>query len=895
MYPIPGRLQSTYQKQLPTHTTAISSVSTVSGHLRAGCFTPEPIGNARVRSPERRTSIGPKPDATMPFVPLTCTELLTDSGPIAAQLRPVLGTYESRPEQVAMAEAVAAAMESRGRLLVEAGTGVGKSFAYLVPAILRCLLKGEKVVVATATISLQEQLIQKDIPMLREVMEKAVGAGGEVAKWRSGKVQEERGETGARETPSGSSTRPPGHLTTQPLPALRPVLAKGRGNYLSLRRLQTASQRQDALFYEEDAKLSLHQIEDWAYKTSDGSLSTLPTLSRPDVWDHVRSDVDNCMGRKCPTYKKCFYQAARRELEQANLIICNHALFFSDLALRVRAGLTPGGTVKAILPNYDHVIFDEAHGIEDTACDHFGIEISQPKVARLLRTLFNPRRRKGYLLERSLAIADAESVDRAMTIVHQAEQAAAEFFGDLLDLHTRNRRLSGRIRTQNVIENSLTPAMRELATRLRLIREQVQGEGLAAENERFELQAFARRASELADCADALVGQTLDGYVYWVDVEQGADGGSGGGGGGGGGRRYNGPRTPRVTLACAPVEIGPILRRHLFSPEVELKPAIVDEGGEEGLDDLDAQPGDDADMAESDAPSPSAQAVTPSVRPKRIGIVLTSATLATRTVKADAPVEHAETAFAHAMTNLGITDARTLQLGSPFDYRKQARIIIDMSVPNPKSDGGTKPRSHEGDAFESGNSYNSVLSDRILHHIRSTDGGAFVLFTSFATLNAVADAIGPKLMFRGMPMFVHGRDGPRPLLLKSFMEHSDAVLLGAASFWQGVDVRGERLRNVIITRLPFEPPDRPLTQARMERIELCGGNPFMQDSLPRAIIRFKQGFGRLIRSKTDTGQVVVLDPRIATARYGRMFLEALPRGVPVERIEADQSSDPDIF
>lgn len=818
----------------------------------------------------------------MAFVPLTCTELLTDSGPIAAELRPLLGTYESRPEQVAMAEAVAAAMESRGRLLVEAGTGVGKSFAYLVPAMLRCLLKGEKVVIATATISLQEQLIQKDIPMLRAVMEKAAAAGGEVAQWRSGKVQDEQGKAAVQGASSGSSTPPLGHSAT---PALRPVLAKGRGNYISLRRLQTASQRQDAMFYEEDARLSLHQIEDWAYKTTDGSLSTLPTISRPEVWDHVRSDVDNCMGRKCPTYKKCFYQAARRELEQANLIICNHALFFSDLALRVRAGLTPGGTVKAILPNYDHVIFDEAHGIEDTACDHFGIEISQPKVARLLRTLFNPRRRKGYLLERSLAIADAESVDRAMTIVHQAEQAAAEFFGDLLDLHTRNRRLSGRIRTQNVIENTLTPAMRELATRLRLIREQVQGEGLAAENERFELQAFARRAAELADCAEALLGQTLDGYVYWVDVEQSGDGG--------GGRRYNGPRTPRVTLACAPVEIGPILRRHLFSPEAELKPAVVDEGGDEESGEVAKWSSDEAESDASLPPGtlPLSHSTTSSLHPKRIGIVLTSATLATRTVKADAPVEHAETAFAHTMTNLGITDARTLQLGSPFDYKRQARVIIDMSVPNPRSSGtgGLSARggsADDGDATP-GDSYTRILSDRILHHIRATDGGAFVLFTSFATLNAVADAIGPKLKFRGMPMFVHGRDGPRPLLLKSFMEHFDAVLLGAASFWQGVDVRGERLRNVIITRLPFEPPDRPLTQARMERIELGGGNPFMQDSLPRAIIRFKQGFGRLIRSKTDTGQVVVLDPRIATARYGRMFLEALPRGVPVERIEAD--------
>jgi ATP-dependent DNA helicase DinG len=176
----------------------------------------------------------------------------------------------------------------------------------------------------------------------------------------------------------------------------------------------------------------------------------------------------------------------------------------------------------------------------------------------------------------------------------------------------------------------------------------------------------------------------------------------------------------------------------------------------------------------------------------------------------------------------------------------------------------------------------------VLHHIKSTRGGAFVLFTSFGTLYAVADRLRQELEDDGMPVFVQGRDGSRQHILKQFVEHDNAVLFGAASFWQGVDVRGEQLRNVIITRLPFEPPDRPLTQARLERIEDTGGNPFMHDSLPRAIIRFKQGFGRLIRSKTDKGRVVVLDPRIKTARYGKLFLDALPEGVVVEERRGEE-------
>jgi ATP-dependent DNA helicase DinG len=761
-------------------------------------------------------------------------------------MRSVLGAagYESRPEQVAMAEAVVSALEKRDRLLVEAGTGVGKSFAYLVPAILRAMLLGEKVVVATATIALQEQLMSKDVPLLQST----------IAAWKL-------------DAPSSSGAPAKVH-------ELVPVLAKGRGNYLSVRRLKMASTRQHSIL-DDDSRASLHVIEDWAYQTKEGSLSTLPPISRPEVWDHVRSDTDNCMGRKCPHYKTCFYQNARRELERANLVICNHALFFSDLALRVRAGLTgsTAGPVKAILPNYDHVIFDEAHNLEDTASEYFGLSLTRARVSRLLRTLYSPTRRKGYLLESTLAVGDTESIDRAITLVTRAEHASAEFFDDLLELHQRAKATSGRIRTPDAIENNLTPAMRDLAVRLRLIKDSIEGESTAAESERFELSSFAKRAQEIADCAEAMVGQTARDYVYWVDVE---------------GSRSSGDETdddasihrparpgfgkfgPRVTLACAPIDVAAILKKHLFSPEAPIVQSPLEDSAES--DDT----SDDADSRNT--------AVTPNIPPKKIGLVLTSATLATRTVSEDAPREHAETAFSHTMNNLGIDGARTLQLGSPFDYRKQARVILDMGVPNPKPAQGS-------DARSSSDAYLRLLSERVLHHVKSTDGGAFVLFTSFATLGAVADKLAPALKRQGLPLFVQGRDGPRTLMLKSFLETDGGVLFGAASFWQGVDVRGDKLRNVVITRLPFEPPDRPLTQARIERIELTGGNAFMQDSLPRAIIKFKQGFGRLIRSKSDRGQVVILDPRVATARYGRMFLESLPKGVPVERLEAE----PDMF
>jgi len=685
-------------------------------------------------------------------------------------------SYEPRPEQIQMASAVTKAMHTGERLLAEAGTGVGKSYAYLLPAIQRCVAHGETVVIATNTIALQEQIVRKDLPMLMKALDL-----GEI----SGDVHQEH----------------------DPMAALRPAIVIGRGNYLSLRRLELASKRQDKLFVDASARDSLHIIEDWARDTRDGTRSTIPQLQRPGVWDNVRSDSGNCMGRRCPNHDICFYQRSRRKMERSNLLICNHALFFSDLALRSRG--------VGFLPRYDHVVLDEAHMIEDVASEHFGVTLTEGRTGHLLRQLFVEKGLKGFLPQLQLNSSETQHVQRAVAAVVDARDASGAFFESVVFWHDQHRGAGGRVRSKAFVDNIISPIFSQLATRLRLLKDMCEHEA-----DKFELHSYAERASDIADAAHVIIEHTLDGCAYWVEVN-----------------RSTGFRTPSVKLQCSPIEVATILRDELFKRDID----------------------------EEHSPLPRS-------------VVLTSATLTTHRVAKDEPVQRKETAFAHLIDRLGCDNAKVLQVGSPFDHATQTQLIVDTTMPLPQNFG-------MGSMTSKGATYHAELARRVLTHIEHTDGGAFVLFTSFAALYAVADEISMDLKEQGIPIFVQGRGASRSEMLAAFKEDPRSVLLGAASFWQGVDVRGQGLRNVIITRLPFDPPGRPLTEARLERIKEKGQDPFRQESIPRAVIRFKQGFGRLIRSKTDTGRVVVLDPRIVTTGYGRHFLAALPEGVRIQKID----------
>ena len=703
--------------------------------------------------------------------PVDVDVVLGPFGPVAQAMRTGTGAhaYEDRPSQRAMAAAVTQAFNHGGVALLEAGTGIGKSLGYLVPALRWAAANGERTVVSTNTITLQEQLVRKDLPFLQRAM------------------------------------------SDQPV---RFALLKGWRNYLCLQRLEQARGSGASLF---DANVmgEVEQLAAWAARTHDGSLSDLPTPPRSDVWDEVAAEPDLCGRLKCPHYDKCFLFRARREAAQADVVVVNHHLLLSDVAVR---RTTQNWDDAAVLPAYRRLVIDEGHHLEDAAASHLGASVTRRVLARLFARL--ERRGKGLLptladklsggrdllsvasldlVTQRLGPSVATARDRAQLLfellatVLQDEGVGVKRLDDAFETHSAWR--GGIARTLEELLGEITM----LQNGLRLVRERLETDEKKSEELSpviNELRGVARRLENAGEALARALRTPPKGapVVRWMELTG-----------------KPGPER-NIALHCVPLDLAPVLREDLFG---RLDTAIV-----------------------------------------------TSATLAT------------EGGFAFLEQRLGLDNTELPKTSaifpSPFDFRQQAMLVIPTGVPAPNEDA----RGHL-----------TAVAEQLRDFMAASDGGLFALFTSHRDTREIAEMLRDSQHHTKWPLLVHGEDS-RDALLQRFRESGRAVLLGTATFWEGVDVPGDALRGLLIAKLPFRVPTDPMVAAQCEAIEARGGNSFVEFMLPHASLRLKQGFGRLIRTATDHGVVVLSDPRVLTKRYGRELLNALP---PAKRVSGSWS------
>jgi DNA polymerase-3 subunit epsilon/ATP-dependent DNA helicase DinG len=683
------------------------------------------------------------PENPIPLNVDEVTSVLEYGGPFSQYFQ----SFEQRPEQVEMLRAVAKALSYGNHLMVEAGTGVGKSFAYLVPAALFALQNNTRVVVSTNTINLQDQLIQRDLPNLCQAL----------------------------------------NLD------FRYAVLKGRSNYLCPRRLENLRHFGPRTI---DEMRVLAKVMVWQMNNQNGDRSEL-NLTGPaerEVWVRMSAEDDACTTETCMkrTGGACPFHRAKTASQSAHVLVVNHALLLSDIA-----------TGSKVLPEYSHLIIDEGHHLESATTNALSFRLNQFDLERMMKEVGGANAGVlGHILTEVKPILRPSDFALIQKKIHQTtdmafriEQMNREFFSTLGEFARLQR--EGQPQSNYSWQARILPATRTLpgwdeiegiwdttGSTLRMLltalEEIYSGLGnLYAEGHEevqdmmADLSNVARRIGEAEVNVTSMVSKPNNGLVYWIEVQ---------------------PNGNKLALNAAPLSVGGLVEKHIWH--------------------------------------------------EKQSVILTSATLTT----------HGE--FQYLRNTLGADEADEIQLGSPYDYESAALLYIAQDIPEPNVNG-----------------YQQTLDRTIINTAKATGGRMLVLFTSYAALKKTSQAITGPLAREDIYVYEQG-DGASPnALLESFKATERAVLLGTKSFWEGVDVPGDQLSVVIITKLPFDVPTDPLIAARSEMYE----DSFQQYYLPEAILKFRQGFGRLIRTQSDRGVVAILDRRVLTKQYGRLFIESLPQ------------------
>lgn len=667
--------------------------------------------------------------------------------------------YESREPQIDMAVEVVRSLNHRKILAVEAGTGTGKSLAYLIPSLLWTRENKGRVVIATKTIALQEQLVYKDIPLARSVVPNAPQAS----------------------------------------------LVKGRQNYICMRKLQDLRTTQLALFAEEDepVKREIESLDGWMESGGTGDRADLPFVPTRDAWEAVRSDADMCLGAKCPFYQRSPFYVSRRRAAQSRVLVLNQALLFSDLAMRSQSG---NYKTAAVIPPYEHVILDEAHSVEDIATDHFGEKIASFGLRLTLgKFLSTSKSNKGTIHRLFQASLEHEATRLTQALeeglLKDFRHAQEMVIGQLYQLASVLHQTFNKDQRKNVVlwlkpaimespdlnpareeAKSLFEELRKLLMVVRRIREKT-----TVESDQFlekmnglliEMDARAQRLSNTLVALKQFAIKPDDNKVPWLELKRTRD-------------------REEFEYKVSPLDVTGLLRDALFKPFKS--------------------------------------------------VVMTSATL-------NLNDDFDFLASRNGLKGFEEKDWHFLSLKSPFKYEQQARLLLVDPNSNPNEQ-----------------TYIHDLTDLILKaHFSGVRGGTLVLFTSYSMLNRVAYQLEGPLARGGVDLLVQGRDQRTRLVAR--MKQTQGVLLGTDSFWEGVDLPGLALTKVIVTKLPFRQIGDPIFEARCTQIDTKGGSSFKELSLPLALLKFKQGAGRLIRKAEDRGYLIVADNRVRTKAYGRKFL-----------------------